>query len=88
MVVIARSPVFATMFKNNFKEAKENFVVIEDVEPETMEAMLEYMYTAKVSKLDEHASELLFAAEKVLRKQNFLNKILILKPRNILMALV
>lgn len=64
-ILSTRSPVFARMFASQFKESKENRVVIEEVDEQAFKELLNYIYTGRVENLHENASELLIAAEKV-----------------------
>ena len=63
-VLAGRSPVFEAMFSHNMKEAEENKVTVEDIDGDTLEEMLIFMYSGKVKNLQEKAAELLAAAEK------------------------
>ena len=63
-ILAGRSPVFEAMFSHNMKEAQENKVTVEDIDGDTFEAMLFFMYSGKVKNLQEKAAELLAAAEK------------------------
>uniref|UniRef100_A0A6V7HYG1 BTB domain-containing protein n=1 Tax=Bracon brevicornis TaxID=1563983 RepID=A0A6V7HYG1_9HYME len=63
VVLISRSSVFAAMFSSHMSENRENRVKIDDLEPETVENMLYYMYTSEVPK-DFPALNMLVAAEK------------------------
>ncbi|GBM77495.1 Speckle-type POZ protein-like B [Araneus ventricosus] len=65
LILSARSPVFAAMFKNPMKETHENEVDITDIDASVLRAMITYIYTGKTSGLTvSSASDLLFAAEK------------------------
>lgn len=61
-----QSPVFLAMFDNEqMKEAKENRVVIEDIDIEVAEQLLEFVNTNnKPSGIDKYAIDLLSAAHK------------------------
>ena len=63
-ILAGRSPVFEAMFSLNMKEAEENKVTVEDIDGDTFEEMLIFMYSGKVKNLQEKAAELLAAAEK------------------------
>ncbi|CAL1279990.1 unnamed protein product [Larinioides sclopetarius] len=65
IILSARSPVFAAMFKNPMKENHENEVVIDDMEVPVLQLMLTYVYTGNLSDLTvSSASDLLYAADK------------------------
>ena len=66
LILATRSPVFAAMFRHEYKEKVDSAVDVKDVELDVFQEMLKYIYTGEVSSLDKHASELLIAAEKVL----------------------
>ncbi|XP_014232896.1 speckle-type POZ protein-like [Trichogramma pretiosum] len=59
------SQVFATMFKIDMKEKKDNIVKIDDLNAETVECMLQFVYTGKVNTLDDNVVfSLLMASDK------------------------
>jgi hypothetical protein len=60
-----RSSVFAAMFGHDTLEAKTNRVMITDVDYETMQELLRFIYCEKVSDLKKLALNLLPAADKV-----------------------
>lgn len=64
IILAARSPVFAAMFKHKMKESEQNRVVIEDMNEDTMQEILRYIYTGKCQNLNKLAEELLAAADK------------------------
>ena len=64
-ILAARSPVFAAMFEHDCIEKKESKVDIIDVSEGAFEQFLRYIYTATTPDLDQYASELLSAADKV-----------------------
>lgn len=47
-LLIARSPVFAAMFRHNTAEKQTGTVIINDCDPDSFEAFLEYMYSGKL----------------------------------------
>uniref|UniRef100_A0AC34G5B0 BTB domain-containing protein n=1 Tax=Panagrolaimus sp. ES5 TaxID=591445 RepID=A0AC34G5B0_9BILA len=51
LIVAAESPVFAKMFQDNFKEAKENKVTIVDFKNEIVQAAMNYCYRQDISEL-------------------------------------
>lgn len=67
VILVAHSNVFATMFssKSCFEEASSNVVNINDLSFEVMNEVLKFIYTGKVTYLDEERTfQLLYAAEK------------------------
>ncbi|CAO1427873.1 unnamed protein product [Diamesa tonsa] len=65
LVLSIRSPVFNTMFKSNWKEAVNNTVEINDIEPNTFEKLLIFIYCGKIPEdLDSYAMDLFVAADK------------------------
>ncbi|XP_057318765.1 speckle-type POZ protein B-like isoform X2 [Microplitis mediator] len=62
--LMIRSPVFCAMFTHKLQENKESKVTIPDVEPETLEKMLEFIYTDRVTDLEQIALHLFEAADK------------------------
>ncbi|GFY68313.1 TD and POZ domain-containing protein 3 [Trichonephila inaurata madagascariensis] len=61
----ARSPVFKAMFTNDMKERNSECVNIEDLDDDTVQRMLQYMYTATVPDLQwDSACNLYTAANK------------------------
>ena len=65
-VLSARSPVFMRMFSSAMKEAADNKVEINDVEPSTFEKFLAFIYCGKFSEdLDQCAMDLFVLADKV-----------------------
>ncbi|XP_065207183.1 speckle-type POZ protein B-like isoform X2 [Planococcus citri] len=63
LILSARSPVFAAMFKHNMLENQLNEVKISDINPEVFEEFLRFLYSDKISDL-RMARDLLVAAEK------------------------
>ncbi|XP_065209109.1 speckle-type POZ protein B-like [Planococcus citri] len=64
VILAAHSSVFKVMFKNDMQESQKNYIIITDMEQETFEEMLHYIYTGEMRKLDEWAFELLPVANK------------------------
>jgi len=60
----ARSAVFSRMFDVDMKEATSGLVVIDDVEPIVVEAMVEFIYTADVTKQVDDLSKLVYIGDK------------------------
>ena len=63
-VLGARSGVFRTMFLSGMQEAVEGEAVITDVDEETLEEVLHYIYTGKLSGKDFSTNSLCYAAAK------------------------
>ena len=63
-VLGARSGVFRTMFLAGMKEAVEGEAVITDVDEETLQEVLHYIYTGKLSGKDFSINSLCYAAAK------------------------
>lgn len=63
-MLAAQSPVFKTAFSHEeTKEVKTGRVEIEDVDPETLELLIKYIYTDLVEEKD-CSTDLLTAADK------------------------
>jgi len=65
----ARSPVFQAMFISDMEETKYGTVKVEDVHPDVMTEILQYVYTGCSLNIDKHAEAILAAAEKYLLDQ-------------------
>ncbi|KAH0557882.1 hypothetical protein KQX54_012545 [Cotesia glomerata] len=65
-VLMARSSVFSAMLISNMKEKKENVINIPNINPEIFNSLLEFIYTDKVTNLDNIAEELIELADKYL----------------------
>ncbi|GFT22813.1 speckle-type POZ protein A [Nephila pilipes] len=64
-ILSARSQVFKAMFTNDMKEKTSEYVYVEDLDDDTIQRMLLYVYTAVVEDLQwESASQLYVAADK------------------------
>lgn len=59
-----RSPVFARMFEQKMSESTNRVLSICDVKEDTVEALLEYIYTGEITMKVENESELLYIADK------------------------
>jgi speckle-type POZ protein len=64
LILAARSPVFAAMFSNYTLENTTNVIEINDLCPETIQSMLEYIYTGKVNDIKNSTVELYRCADK------------------------
>lgn len=58
------SKVFEAMFSSGMREAKENVVKIEDLQPDQVDLLLRYIYSGHLDDFDQHADRLIEAAEK------------------------
>ena len=65
VILGARSPVFAAMFKHQMKEQTQGRVTITDVKAEVFEELLSFIYTGKIRSLEVNPDELLMASDKV-----------------------
>ena len=63
--ISASSIVFEKMFQQDITETSKNKVDLKDIEPDVFEELLNYIYTGKVTKLENMAADLLDAAFKV-----------------------
>ena len=64
-LLAARSDVFLAMLMHDTKEANEQKIEINDVDPDTMEIFLQYIYGSKLPQLDtEQASSLMILGDK------------------------
>uniref|UniRef100_A0A6V7KQ41 BTB domain-containing protein n=1 Tax=Bracon brevicornis TaxID=1563983 RepID=A0A6V7KQ41_9HYME len=65
VVLSARSPVFAAMFKHKeMRENVENEVTIQNIRPIVVKAMLEFIYRGEVAGIENLANDLLAAADR------------------------
>ncbi|XP_057339876.1 speckle-type POZ protein-like [Microplitis mediator] len=64
LVLMVRSPVFRAMLTTDMRENREKTITIKDMKSEVFKSMLEFIYTDKVSDLDDVAEQLLEAADK------------------------
>ena len=63
-MLATRSSVFSTILKHNVMENQQNIIIeVTDVDYDTMEKLLEYIYTGRVTNIDEAADKLLIAAD-------------------------
>ncbi|UYV82973.1 DNAH8 [Cordylochernes scorpioides] len=63
-ILAARSQVFDAMFSHKMKESLKNKVHIEDVDPDVLWGMLQFIYSGKISQMAQIAGGLLVAADK------------------------
>jgi speckle-type POZ protein len=64
LILATRSPVFAAMFANPTLENTTNIIDIYDLHPNTIQSMLEYIYTGKVTDIKKSTVELYRCADK------------------------
>ena len=64
LILSARSPVFRVMFQAEMAEKKTRKIEIPEFDPPTVSALLTFIYTGQTPNLDDHAEDLLMAAEK------------------------
>ena len=64
LILSSRSAYFATMFKQDMRENREKRVVIDDISPEAVAGLLDFIYTDSVPNIYSMAPELLSAAHK------------------------
>ena len=58
-----RSLVFSTMFKHNVENQRNIIIEVTDVDYDTMEKLLQYVYTGRVTNIDKATERLLIAAD-------------------------
>jgi len=58
----AASPYFTAMFTNNFNEAKQREVIIQDINPDDFELLIEFCYSATIHITNDNAKRILQAA--------------------------
>ena len=56
--------MFKRMFQSDMVEAHEGVVKVEDIEEETVEKMLEFVYSSEISDIGGHLENLFYAADK------------------------
>ena len=64
VILAVQSPVFRAMFESEMMESKSNRVEIDDIDQESMEEMLTFIYTGKAPNVGQMASKLLLPADK------------------------
>lgn len=64
LILAAGSTVFAAMFRHQLEEQKSNCITIDDIEPDVLGEMLDFIYSGQASQLTQMARELLAVAEK------------------------
>ena len=61
---IARSPLFNALFIQQTMDSHQNEIKIEDLDIDTLQEMLKYIYAGTIDKLSTRSGRLLEAAEK------------------------
>jgi len=61
---MARSSVFETALTSDMTEKQDNVIRIDDSKPDAIKAMLDYVYTGKVSYIGDMAADVLQLADK------------------------
>ena len=56
--------MFKRMFQSDMEEAHDGVVKVEDIEEETVEKMLEFVYSGEISDISGHLENLFYAADK------------------------
>ena len=62
LILVSRSPVFASILQHGIKERLLDYLEVHDVEPDVFGEMLRVIYTDRVQNLDKYASEMLAVA--------------------------
>lgn len=65
LILASRSHVFADLFNSQQLDEEDPRLIIDDIDAETGEEFLRYLYTEKVTNLKQLARGLLIAADKV-----------------------
>ncbi|EGW04286.1 speckle-type POZ protein [Cricetulus griseus] len=63
-ILAARSPVFRAMFEHDMEERRKNCAEIHDLEPQVFKAMMDFIYTGKVTVFHSMADSIPAAADK------------------------
>eukprot|EP00092_Neocalanus_flemingeri_P091540 GFUD01116074.1.p1 GENE.GFUD01116074.1~~GFUD01116074.1.p1 ORF type:complete len:350 (+),score=49.22 GFUD01116074.1:48-1052(+) len=64
LILSARSPVFSTMLKSDMLEKETGIIKIEDFKVSVVQAMLHYLYTAKIEDTFDNFKDLLMIGDK------------------------
>uniref|UniRef100_A0A452IAT4 BTB domain-containing protein n=1 Tax=Gopherus agassizii TaxID=38772 RepID=A0A452IAT4_9SAUR len=65
MLLAAVNPYFRAMFVSSFKESQDGEVLLQDVAPSTVQTILQYLYTEKISVTSETAQAVFVAASRL-----------------------
>ena len=63
-ILRARSPVFDRLFQQEMEESTTRKITIQDVNKDTIDAALEFIYTGEITKNVKNVSELIYFADK------------------------
>lgn len=65
MLLAAVNPYFRAMFVSSFKESQDGEVLMQDMAPSTVQTILQYLYTEKISVTSETAQAVFIAASRL-----------------------
>lgn len=65
MLLAAINPYFRAMFSNSFRESQDGEVLLEDMDPSIVQAVVNYYYTEEIMLLPETAQDLFVAASRL-----------------------
>ncbi|TFK13744.1 elongation factor 1-beta [Platysternon megacephalum] len=65
MLLAAVNPYFRAMFVSSFKESQDGEVLLQDMAPSTVQTILHYLYTEKISVTSETAQAVFVAASRL-----------------------
>ncbi|KAF7237603.1 Kelch-like protein 28 [Varanus komodoensis] len=65
MLLAAINPYFRAMFSNVFRESQDGEVLLQDMDPSIVQALLQYFYTEEISVVPEMAQDLFVAASRL-----------------------
>uniref|UniRef100_A0A8D0BI36 BTB domain-containing protein n=1 Tax=Salvator merianae TaxID=96440 RepID=A0A8D0BI36_SALMN len=65
MLLAAINPYFRAMFSNAFRESQDGVVLLEDMDPAVIQAVMNYYYTEEIALLPEMAQDLFVAASRL-----------------------
>jgi len=63
VILANKSPVFRRMLTSGMVEDRTGVVEIEDIEAETLEKLLEFIYSDQIEDMDDHLYRLFYAAD-------------------------
>ena len=63
-ILSARSPVFKAMFQHDMREKAESQLIISDLSADTVQGMLQWIYTGRLPSTEQESKNLLCAADK------------------------
>lgn len=65
MLLAAINPYFRAMFSSSFRESQDGEVLLQDMDPSTVQAVLNYYYTEEIAIMPERAQDLFVAASRL-----------------------